>query len=748
MLLFRIVNGVMAGLFAFGAVVQYNDPDPIPWMLVYTATSLLCLGAVVRGRVPVWAALGVGVIALIWGLVWSRSAPLSTYFQMFDYCEMKSVPAEEARETSGLFMIAAWMGVLTSHAWFRTRGIKAGFLILAGAFTAYAQDPVLGDPIVVSVSEKALPVSAVSATVTILTRAEIENSHARNVGELLLNTPGLHVSRAGGFGGRMTASIRGGDPNFPLVLIDGVAVNDITDILGGSFDFSTLSIVNVDRIEIVRGPLSSLYGSEAMSGVINIVTRSGTDGNSTDLSFSAGRFFTREAHASHRQKWQQFAISIGVSHIGAEEQVEDDAFHSENLNFNFDVDLREEKRLKGTFAFLRSDTTGFPSNGGGPLFSLTRDTANRKLRQFTSSLEYTQPIRSWWNIRARLSLFDGHQESTVPAILDTNPPSFLAQPSIDGDSNVRRADAYVGNEWRVHRDLYAIIGVGIKRETGRGDNLIAESFPTSFSLTRSTPFVTNEVLFNRGRFGASFAVRADFPSTASRNYSPNVGFTYLSSSRRVRARMGLQWAFKLPSFFALADPSIGNPALRPERNRAIDGGVNFYFGDGRPSLSLTLFKNRFKDLIDFSSETFQLVNRSVVHADGSEAELTVPLGEKISVSGQATFVNTRIEGTTETLRDRPRFRTGASLEWKPTPGWRVRPETRWVSSRADFQIPVPERNKAPGYWNTDLLLDYTRNPFTFFVRLQNLANRKYEEFVGFPNPGFAIAGGVVAHFTK
>src|SRR5688500_1128503 len=98
MLPFRIVNGVMAALFAFGAVVQYNDPDPLPWMLVYTAALSVCLGAAVRGKVPVWAALGVGVIALVWGLVWSRSAPLSTYFHMFDYWEMKSVPAEEARE--------------------------------------------------------------------------------------------------------------------------------------------------------------------------------------------------------------------------------------------------------------------------------------------------------------------------------------------------------------------------------------------------------------------------------------------------------------------------------------------------------------------------------------------------------------------------------------------------------------------------------------------------------------------------
>jgi hypothetical protein len=118
---FRILNGIVAALFAFGAVVQYNDPDPLVWMVIYTAAFLVCLGAIVRGRVPLWPALGVGVVALLWGLFWSRSASLNEYFHMFDYWEMKSAPAEEARETTGLFIITAWMGILSGQAWLKRR---------------------------------------------------------------------------------------------------------------------------------------------------------------------------------------------------------------------------------------------------------------------------------------------------------------------------------------------------------------------------------------------------------------------------------------------------------------------------------------------------------------------------------------------------------------------------------------------------------------------------------------------------
>jgi vitamin B12 transporter len=296
--------------------------------------------------------------------------------------------------------------------------------------------------------------------------------------------------------------------------------------------------------------------------------------------------------------------------------------------------------------------------------------------------------------------------------------------------------------------VYIIAGLGVKRETGDGANLIAASFPTSFSLSRSTPFVTTELLFNRGRFGANFGLRGDYPSSAERRYSPTIGFTYVSPSRRLSAKLGMQWAYKLPSFFSLADPSIGNPGLLPERNRSIDGGVTVRLGDGRPEFSVTVFKNRFKDLIDFSAETFTLVNRSEVHAAGTEMELSIPLGDALSAKGQATFVSTRIEGTTEMLRDRPRFRTGWALDWKPAASWRVRPEVRWVSSRADLQIPVPQFDRAPGYWNTDLLVDYTRGKFTYFARVQNLANSRYEEFVGFPNPGITVAGGIRTEISR
>ncbi|MDE2758084.1 MAG: TonB-dependent receptor plug domain-containing protein, partial [Acidobacteriota bacterium] len=141
-----------------------------------------------------------------------------------------------------------------------------------------AQSPsIQPDPIVVTVSAEAIPLSASSASVTILTRDFVENSRAESMADLLRQVPFLYLSQTGGRGGLTTVSLRGGESNFTLVMIDGVPVNDTTNLLGGAVDFSTLSTDNVERIEIVRGPMSSLYGSEGIGGVINILTRGGGD---------------------------------------------------------------------------------------------------------------------------------------------------------------------------------------------------------------------------------------------------------------------------------------------------------------------------------------------------------------------------------------------------------------------------------------------------------------------------------------
>jgi hypothetical protein len=123
--MFRAVNWLMAGLFALATVVQYNDPDPVRWMAIYGAAMLVAAAVGWRGTVPAVVPILVGAVALIWGVFWSMGGGgAATYSHMFDHWEMQNVPIEEARETSGLFIVAAWMAVVAVREWRRARAIS------------------------------------------------------------------------------------------------------------------------------------------------------------------------------------------------------------------------------------------------------------------------------------------------------------------------------------------------------------------------------------------------------------------------------------------------------------------------------------------------------------------------------------------------------------------------------------------------------------------------------------------------
>jgi hypothetical protein len=121
--MFRVLNWGMAGLFAVAALLQYNDPDPLRWMAIYTAASIVTAYAAWHRTVPMAAPIVVAAVALIWGIEWSTDVPgLATYAHMFDAWEMKNVAVEEARETGGLMIVTGWMLVLAIHGWRRAAG--------------------------------------------------------------------------------------------------------------------------------------------------------------------------------------------------------------------------------------------------------------------------------------------------------------------------------------------------------------------------------------------------------------------------------------------------------------------------------------------------------------------------------------------------------------------------------------------------------------------------------------------------
>ena len=185
-----------------------------------------------------------------------------------------------------------------------------------------------------TVTGRATPVSATAAAITVLPRQVIEDSYATDLTELLRQAPFVSLAQSGGHGGLTTATIRGGKPNFTMVLLDGIPVNDITNVLGGSYDFSGLSTDNVEQVEIVRGPLSAMYGSDAISGVINVISRHAEDKNTLLFRAGPGNFSTWETQAGVSGKIRRFDYSFSGSYQDVGVQVENDPFRLGTLTFN------------------------------------------------------------------------------------------------------------------------------------------------------------------------------------------------------------------------------------------------------------------------------------------------------------------------------------------------------------------------------------------------------------------------------
>jgi outer membrane cobalamin receptor len=603
-----------------------------------------------------------------------------------------------------------------------------------------AQPPVVeADPVVVTLSALPFPFSIAPGSITIIDRESIEASRATTLDDVLRSSPFVDLSRTGGRGGLTTVTLRGGDPNFTLVLLDGVPINDPTNLLGGSFDFSTLSVDNVERVEIVRGPLSSRFGSEAMAGVVHIVSRRGRTGAGWNAEVGAGSFAARDVRLGGRGSRGALAASASASWVSMDEQVERDPYRLATLALTADAagrlgEVRVVSRLQDV------DSEGFPDNGGGPRFSILREPRRTAGREVILGVEARRRIRGRWSVTAAADAYRRDADVRTPAILDADPPGPFALPAVDQETAFDRRRLSLATTWEIVEGLSILASGELRLEDGESDAVIAGAVPADFALERTTRSAAAEIAWRASRLSIDLALRIDGPEDFSSEVSPRAAFAWRPwEGSRVAASWGE--GFKLPSFFALGEPNVGNPDLGPERSRGFDVGWMQESPAGGLVVSLTAFRQRYRDLIDFSPEEFRLVNRRLARTKGVEAEVDWRPHRHVALTGFARWLEAELVGTDEELRDRPRWRGGASAEWSDG-ATQARIELVWVGERFDFQIPVPERDVVDEYSTASLALSRRFGRVTAFTRVDNLLDADYEDFVGFPAPGRSARVGV------
>jgi vitamin B12 transporter len=160
-------------------------------------------------------------------------------------------------------------------------------------------------------------------------------------------------------------------------------------------------------------------------------------------------------------------------------------------------------------------------------------------------------------------------------------------------------------------------------------------------------------------------------------------------------------------------------------------------------LSATYFRNDFQDLVDFSAATFHLLNRSRALTQGVEFAADYSIHRNLQFRLDFSYLDWTLRNTTEPLRNIPHANGGIHLDWKISPRLRARVETQWMGRRYDFAVPVPNENSVGGYSNTNFSADYdVSEKVTLYLRADNLFNRVYHEYIGFPNPGAVVRLGL------
>lgn len=599
-----------------------------------------------------------------------------------------------------------------------------------------------------TVGERAVEDTA--ASVTVVDREAIEASGAQTLAQILRQVPGIHISSGGPRGGVNSVSIRGGDPNFTFILLDGVPLNDITDPQGGSFNVDSLPASAIERVEVVRGPTSSFYGSTGLAGLVQVYTRRGTSTRPTaEVEIEGGSASLRRATVSiGNATVNRSEYFVGLSWDEENERIADESFAQWNLQGSAGLPLKNSAFLRLTGRASSWQATDYPEASGGPLFG-SGELRNGDSDELSLGMEL---LLGASNARPGDNS-SVHRISATWARHDldrTSPGVFPAVPPSSEQTSYRRTRLGWTSTFLSKPGLDLAGGLDIEREQGDNESLLllppvlGGAVRGDYEVDRTQGGAHLQLLRTRGHLTLELGLRADFVEGNDEELSHRIGLSHRPGGKTTRLRASFGRAFKLPSFFALASPRAlgGNPDLVPETTVGFDVGVEHthLYGDASSlTLGLTVFSSRFEHLVDFDFDTFLHINRSRVDAKGIEFTFAWRPSQKLTLNADMTWQETEDQTTGEALLQRPDWMGSLRLTWRPTEATSLWLDTRAVSRLPDVQLPVPERQFAAAHETIDLAGSWRFSRYwELRARLDNLLNQDYETLIGFPGPSRSL----------
>jgi vitamin B12 transporter len=628
--------------------------------------------------------------------------------------------------------------------------IAAGLL---SAASALAEEPKRVEPVVVTATKIAESQERLGAAVTVISGDDLKLYDYPTVGDALRAVPGLEVQRSGGLGKLTEVRIRGASTSQIQVLIDGVRVKSPTV---GTFDFSDVSIENIERIEIVRGPQSTLYGADAIGGVVHIITKRGQGPFSAFASSEFGNYDTMRHQAGFSGGYRLLDYAVSGSWSESKGQFKNDGFEQRGFTARVGITLPADGHLGLSLRYNRN-AVDLPVDFAIPTspFFVRDPDAGQQSETTTLSLQWDQRPVKWFEVHARLGGFwnqTGFQDPFTPGdVAAGNFDTLNFKSQID--TRRREAEliaAFHAGDWNT-----LTVGGEHRTESGRirSTGVVTEGdLQTLFrQIDTASYFVQDELrLFDRVVLSAGR--RQDHNSAFGTATTHRASAVLLVKEIGTKLRGSWGEGFRAPTIDDLFFPNFGNPDLRPERSESWDAGVEQKLWRNRLRLGLTYFENRFSNLIQATSTNgidFRPENVGRARSRGWEFSAEADLLDTLFLNASYTHTDSKDLDKDLPLRRVAPDRYNAGLTWEPLRALVLYAQAYVVSSQ--FEQEGFPRN--PGYYHLDVggvyHLARRRGAFPALdltARINNVTDQRYMEVFGFRSLGINALVGLQAKY--
>jgi vitamin B12 transporter len=611
--------------------------------------------------------------------------------------------------------------------------------------------PVQVDPSAVTVAPtgSSEPVEKIASSVTVITATEIEAQQRRTAPDLLRSVPGVNVVQQGNSGGLTSVFIRGTNSNHVKVLIDGIDVSDPSSA-NRTFNFGQLTTFDIDRVEVLRGPQSGLYGADALGGAIVVYTKQGDGPLKVDALIEGGSFGTINEAVSARGSAGGFNYAFNVGHFRASDVPVTPAnillpgtqrLNSSSDNWTYSTKLglavTSDLTLNAAVRYVQSD---YAFQGDSFDFgTLTNRPDATRSTQHSERL-YTRGEAVW-------SLFGGRMKNYFGVNF-----TDLSQTDISPTAGKSFGDGErIKYDWRsvmaFSPGLTVTAGADTQTEKLRVPALKAEEGNSGVYAQVQAEPVRNLFLVGNVRQDDNDS----FGKATTWRFAP--AYLFEATGTKIKASAGT--AFKAPSLSQRFQdfPDFGffaNPNLKPEESTGYDAGFEQALFGGRAQFGATYFYNDITNLIDgtFDPDTFlsSVANIGKARTTGLEAFASADITDDLRLRGDYTYTEAKNQITGKDLLRRPRQKATISAGWKVSAPLLLTGSVTYLGESFDVDRVTFDTIRQPGFTLVNVAADYKLNDnMSLFGRIDNVFDRRYQSPNGFEGTGIGAYAGVRFH---